>query len=109
VHRGWGREIYIGVRTGGVIYIYMYGVYVHMHPPFTAPTRNGPPPGKAFNCTYPERPPFRVRPLTVLNGNDPPPPRRRHADRSRDLAGHACTDSLPVRPLPGATPRGTPL
>lgn len=73
MHRGWGREIYIGVRTGGVIYIYMYGVYVHMHPPFTAPTRNGPPPGKAFNCTYPERPPFRVRPLTVLNGNDPPP------------------------------------
>ncbi|KAJ9190689.1 hypothetical protein DTO164E3_9215 [Paecilomyces variotii] len=36
------------------------------------------------------------------------PPRGRHADRSRDLAGHACTDSLPVRPLPGATPRGTP-
>ena len=78
MHRGWGREIYIGVRTGGVIYIYMYGVYVHMHPPFTAPTRNGPPPGKAFNCTYPERPP----PGKTFNCNSPSPVRPLTAPQS---------------------------
>lgn len=75
MHRGWGREIYIGVRTGGVIYIYMYGVYVHMHPPFTAPTRNGPPPGKAFNCTYPERPPPGKGHVTVPATPAPTPSR----------------------------------